>query len=209
MDDSILAAVEAYLADFVTTKAATYLSVKDASFGEQSILFAEALVEWLGPGGDEAFLVFFLLAGGKLRDIVSSKFTSPLLVRSNNREEERRRQMTIASAMFLANCTANDTLVRRGFVQEDTADQVARNDAILHRLAHEAPAICDDEDTYSARGVLASQRAMCVPWMSNRGLCLVTLRPNVDYRTLLMGELAHPWEVLPPPYGPYVPARRL
>lgn len=32
--------------------------------------------------------------------------------------------------------------------------------------------------------------------------------PSLDYRVDMMGELAQPWEVLPPPYGPYVPQKR-
>ncbi len=74
-----------------------------------------------------------------------------------------------------------------------------------------AEALADPEPLLSHYGtqMIASQRRVSRVMVGGLGYpvyCLA-MEPVVDYRTLLLGELAEPWEVLPPPYGPYVPKK--
>ncbi len=167
----------------------------------QMVTFAEdVLISWMGRDGDEAFLDFYCLANAALPPmnlIVAGRFGGRG-GRVDYLESRRISLMGIASTKALS---IYNTTRRGPGPAIKSLDQLSENqrDYLLHRaydhMTHEAQ-----------RRMLVEQYTAVLPLRDPSALFVMV--PSLDYRTDLMGELARPWQVLPPPYGPYQPRRR-
>jgi len=166
-------------------------------FDEDVDRFAEeayhVLVEWMGPGGEEIFLDMFLMANQSLP--VEMKVGKRWGVKSDLVHLRR-------SFLYVDVKDWYDQIGVKisdaGFLPYE-GDPDDRNDQLFFRAASEA------KDPFR-KDILLEQRTTVIGF-PGLDACLV-MYPNENYREELMGELAQPWEVLPPPYGPYVPKRR-
>jgi hypothetical protein len=182
------------------------------NFTEQSkdqaaSFLADAMVDWMGPGGDEAFVVMYLLANGGGLDSLLGK---PRL-EGKTPLNERRRRITICCAEFLESSPSSARLTERGYVRPPGGDPLPENDEVLFDLLKEGVDNRDPSVEFQVERMLLAQRRLAMPVfydMDPPYPALLSVEPAPGYRTLLMGELAQPWEVLPPPYGPYQPKRR-
>ncbi len=165
----------------------------------------DALVDWMGPGGDPAFLDFYALAN---HDVMSTGIWNPLLSVYVLRVDQIRFVNALDSQKnVVAGFAEYRRDVMRNIAYYALSGDVPRSsfsDRSLHRIAKGSPEVSDDQFVPE---ILAAQRAIVVglipipmPIYRVTEYLALGLYPRADYRTLLMGEMACPWENLPPPY---------
>jgi len=179
--------------------------------------FAEAtVVDWMGPGGDEAFLDFYCLANSSLPPM-NIVFVPRFFGTFDSLVDLRRHQMF----MRVAQAGLRFSTENVKYYAPKNGKHDPRNDALL-RDAYKrmSPTMQKDMLVFqqttamevTIHGLTSMTQEEMLAFRHTTGMEVLLpgsfvfyMVPYIDYRTLLMGELAQPWEVLPPPYGPYVP----
>ncbi len=158
---------------------------------DQATAYAEAvMLDWMGTGGDLFFLDMFILANQCLPG---------MLIRAERRFEAKRdylsdRRRTLAYHLRLYCQKRKVDMSSTGFVPYAGGVADDRNDEVFCRMT-------DLMTGEHQEDMLIEQRVAAMEF-PNRNTVLV-LTPLLSFRTDLMGELAQPWENLPPPYGVY------
>ncbi len=207
--DDLSLPVRTFLDDQVARSRARILSEESMTYAV--ILLGDALVDWMGPGGDESFLILYLLAGGSLSDLVGG-FCIDMALGGISEEADRRRHLTLWAREFLEALPPPTRSISSypGYVRSQGNVPLPANDPVLFQIAQEAFASTDPALILLSEQLLIAQRSVSLLVERPSGdRYVLSAEPAPGYRQMLMGELAQPWEVLPPPYGPYVPARRL
>ncbi len=184
-----------------------------------------ALLDFMGPGADEFFLDLYVMASGDpLRPeggiahitatvpfskevLFTQRYLDDLAYRRQSAANKRRHTLYWWVDEIVDRQKIDTTKVLAGFRRPQDYDYYS--DAFVHAMV---PYL--GPETIEAQYIMALQRRAvlgyvpCTDMFRDPSLLFVNICPIPSYRVDLMGELAHPWTNLPPPYDRYVPRRR-
>jgi len=219
---------------FVTHDVATTLAdlrFRDGVYVKKEVLHAveqqvtDALVDLMGPRGDTIFLDLYALASGNPfaengiaslwakapssnKSLTSQAYYDEIEFRRHQMEDRRRNLMRQTAGSVVHVLNLDTRLVLSGFQRPDHGDYDAYTDEFIHALIdYLGPGAEYGELLKVCQRMMVLGPFPCDDYHGVSSL-FFTVRPMPQYRTALMGELAEPWENMPPPYDRYVPKKR-
>ncbi len=201
-----------YVIDFLSSEERyrEVLPVAAESFVPAALAVQGVLVDLMGPGGDLVFLDLYMVAGGRMDALLSLSHKHLMSDGLPSQWSDPRyllwRNVCCARFASLRESMASEFSPVGGLNDKSPLPEPALADAIIAEVSRAIPVgsqkwqeIVTLQRQYVVGPFFAATRGSG-PHQRSKDIYLSVGPVDLNFRALLMGELASPWEILPPPY---------